>query len=525
MRDFELPGRSPAYALNGMVATSHPVAARVALRLLEDGGNAVDAAIAGAVVLGIAEPQSTGIGGDLFALVRPAGTEDVIALNGSGRAPSGLSAAALRAKGLTAIPTESADAVTIPGAVDAFCRLSARFGRGGLANSLAPAIRYADQGIPVAPRVAFDWADEVPRMTPDARRHYAIDGRPLVTGDIFRAPGQAEVLRRIARDGRDAFYKGEVADDMLAALTALGGSHTADDFAATEATWGDTIATDFAGHQVLEHGPNGQGITALLLLNILKNFDLSGMDPFGADRAHIEAEATKLAYDARNRFVADPVHMTRAGHMLSQATADRLAALIDPRRAMPMPPPGAEAVHRDTILITVVDADRMAVSLIYSVFHSFGSGIASPKFGIALQNRGAGFTLTEGHPNEAAGGKRPMHTIIPAMLKQGGRVVMPFGVMGGQYQANGHARFVTNHLIYGMDPQQAIDGPRCFPEAGRLMVERGYSDAVKADLAARGHKITAPDGPIGGAQAILMADSGLLIGGSDPRKDGCALGY
>jgi gamma-glutamyltranspeptidase/glutathione hydrolase len=508
-----------------MVATSHPIAARAALRILEDGGNAVDAAIAGAVVLGIAEPQSTGIGGDLFALVKPADSEEVIALNGSGRAPKGLSAAALRARGLTAIPTESAHSVTIPGAVDAFCRLSARFGRNGLAESLGPAIRYAEQGIPVAPRVAFDWADEVGRMTQDARRHFSRDGKPLAAGDIFRAPGQAEVLRRIARDGRDSFYVGEVADDMLAALHALGGTHTAEDFAATEATWGEAIATDFAGHEVLEHGPNGQGITALLLLNILKNFDLSALDPFGADRAHIEAEAAKLAYDARNRFVADAAHMTRADHMLSQATADRLAALIDTKRAMPMPPPGAEAVHRDTILITVVDADRMAVSLIYSVFHSFGSGIASPKFGIALQNRGAGFTLAEGHPNEAAGGKRPMHTIIPAMLKRNGRVVMPFGVMGGQYQACGHARFVTNHLTYGMDPQFAIDGPRCFPQAGALMVESGYSDAVKADLAARGHDVVRPDGPIGGAQAILMTADGQLIGGSDPRKDGCALGY
>lgn len=525
MRDFQLPGRSPTLATKGMVATSHPLAARTALRILEDGGNAVDAAIAGAVLLGFAEPQSTGIGGDLFALVKPAGDERVVSLNGSGRAPQGLSAAALRARGLSAIPTESAHAVTIPGAVDAFCRLSERFGRQGLADSLAPAIRYADEGIPVAPRVAFDWADEVGRMTPDARRHFARDGKPLVAGDIFRAPGQADVLRRIARDGRDAFYTGEVAEDMLAALTALGGTHMPDDFARTEASWGEPVGAGFCGHEVLEHGPNGQGVTALLLLNILKNFDLSAMEPFGADRAHVEAEAAKLAYDARNRLVADPAHMTRLDHMLSQSTADRLAALIDPKRAMPMPPPGAGAVHRDTVLITVVDADRMAVSLIYSVFHSFGSGIASPRFGIALQNRGAGFTLAEGHPNEAAGGKRPMHTIIPAMLRRDGRVVMPFGVMGGQYQANGHARLVANLLTYGMDPQEAIDGPRCFPEAGILAVERGYSDRVRAELASRGHDVRDPEGPIGGAQAILMDPSGILIAGSDPRKDGCALGY
>jgi gamma-glutamyltranspeptidase/glutathione hydrolase len=525
VRDFQLPGRSPTYATNGMVATSHTLAAQAALRILENGGNAVDAAIAGAVLLGFAEPQSTGIGGDLFALVKPAGQEKVVALNGSGRAPKGLTAAALRAQGLKVIGTESAHAVTIPGAVDAFCRLSERYGRQGLADSLAPAIHYADAGIPVAPRVALDWSDEIPRMTPDALRFYAKDGKPLVAGDIFRAPGQAEVLRRIAKHGRDAFYTGEVAEDMLAAVRALGGTHTLEDFAATEATWGDPVAGEYAGHELLEHPPNGQGATAILLLNILKSFDLASFDPFGVERAHIEAEATKLAYDARNRFIADYDHVTRLQHMLSQDTADRLAALIDPKRAMPMPPPGAEAVHRDTILITVVDKDRMAVSLIYSVFHSFGSGIASPKFGIALQNRGAGFTLTEGHPNEANPGKRPMHTIIPAILKKAGKVVMPFGVMGGQYQANGHARLVTNFLTYGLDPQEAIDGPRCFPEAGVLTVERGYGEKVRAGLAGLGHVVRDPDGPIGGAQAIFMDPSGILVGGSDPRKDGCALGY
>ncbi|MFN0116110.1 MAG: gamma-glutamyltransferase family protein [Paracoccaceae bacterium] len=525
MRDFELPGRSPTLATNGMVATSHPLAARAALRILEDGGNAVDAAIAGAVLLGIAEPQSTGIGGDLFALVKPAGEERVIALNGSGRAPMGLSAAALRAQGLKTIGTESPHSVTIPGAVDAFCRLSARFGRLGLADSLAPAIRYADQGIPIAPRVAFDWSDEVDWMTHDARRHFSKGGAPLATGDIFRAPGQAEVLRRIARDGRAAFYEGEVAEDMLAALHALGGTHSPDDFAATEATWGEPVAGSFAGHELLEHPPNGQGATAILMLNILKRFNLAALDPFGAARAHLEAEAAKLAYDARDRFIADPSLATRLPHILSADTADRLAALIDPARAMPMPPPGAEAVHRDTVLITVVDADRMAVSLIYSVFDSFGSGIASPKFGIVLQNRGAGFTLTERHPNEAGPGKRPLHTIIPAMLKKEGRVTVPFGVMGGHYQACGHARLVTNLLTYGMDVQEAIDGPRCFPKAGRLLVERGYSGKVRAELASLGHDLVAPDEPIGGAQAILIGADGVLWGGSDPRKDGCALGY
>ena len=258
---------------------------------------------------------------------------------------------------------------------------------------------------------------------------------------------------------------------------------------------------------------------------MLKHFDIAGMDPWGAERAHIEAEATKLAYDARNRFLSDPDYMTRLDHMTSPDTAAKLVALIDPGKAMPAGVPGAEAVHKDTIYITVVDKDRMCVSLIYSVFKDFGSGIASDKFGILFQNRGAGFTLQEGHPNEAGPGKRPMHTIIPAIVKKGDKVLMPFGVMGGQYQSTGHARFMTNFIDFGMSPQEAIDGPRCFAEGGELRVEDGYSDSVKAELAALGHNIVRPGTAIGGAQAILLHEDGVLEGGSDPRKDGCALGY
>jgi gamma-glutamyltranspeptidase/glutathione hydrolase len=249
------------------------------------------------------------------------------------------------------------------------------------------------------------------------------------------------------------------------------------------------------------------------------------MDPLGAERAHIEAEAAKLAYDARNRFLADPDHTTRLAHMLAPETAAGLAALIDTKRAMPAAAPLSEAIHKDTVYITVVDRDRMAVSLIYSIFHGFGSGIASEKFGILLQNRGAGFSLEEGHPNELAPGKRPMHTIIPAMLKQGGDVIMPFGVMGGGYQPTGHARLVSNLSDFGMELQSAIDAPRCFADGGVLKVERGYDAAVRQALADLGHKIDVPDTPLGGAQAIRIDASGVLIGGSDPRKDGCALGY
>lgn len=524
-RDFQSPGRSLVYAANGLCATSHPLAARTAMRLLEDGGNAVDAAIAAAVLLGFCEPQMCGLGGDCFVLLKPAGAERLVALNGSGRAPAGLDAAALRAEGHAAVPPLSAAAVTVPGAVDALTRLSADWGRLGLAASLAPAIAYAERGVPVAPRVARDWADGPDLLSGDARRFYLVDGRAPRAGAVFRAPGQAEVLRRIAREGRAAFYEGEVAEDMVASLRALGGAHTLDDFAATACAYVEPIAGPYRGHELVELPPNGAGATAILLAKILARFDLAALDPLGAARAHLEAEATKLAYDARNRFVADPeASPLRLEHMLSDATADALAALVDPSRVLPDPAAAAEAVHRETVYLTVVDRDRMAVSLIYSTFHPFGSGLASARFGINLQNRGAGFTLTPGHPNEAAGGKRPMHTIIPAMLRRDGRLVMPFGVMGGPYQPAGHVRVISNLLDFGMDAQAAIDAPRSFAWNGALELETGYPEAVAAGLAALGHRIERRASPLGGAQAIVI-DGDVLIGASDPRKDGCALGY
>lgn len=526
MRDFQLPGRSEVFAVNGVCATSHPLAAKTAIDILERGGNAVDAAIAGAVLLGLAEPQSCGIGGDCFVLLKPAGSEEIIALNGSGRAPAGLSAAALRDRGHTAIGTESVDAVTMPGAVDALCRLSEDHGRLGLAACLAPAIRYAEEGVPVAPRVALDWAESAGRLQGAGRRHFLSSGKAPVAGDLFRCPAHAEALRLIGRHGRAGFYEGPVAEDMIASLRAAGGRHTHDDLAATRSDYGSPVAGAFLGHEVLEHAPNGQGATALLMLNILRRFDLARFDPFGAERAHVEAEAAKLAYDARDRFIADPDHTTRLDHLLSDKTAGRLAALIDPGRALPVARGAVEAVHRDTVYITVVDRDRMAISLIYSTYWSFGSGLASDRYAILLQNRGAGFSLIEGHPNEAGPGKRPLHTIIPAMLRRDGRLVMPFGVMGGGYQPAGHARLVTNILTYGLSPQQAIDAPRSFADAGVLKLERGYGPMVAADLAAKGHRVIAPNLPLGGAQAILIDHArGVLVGASDPRKDGCALGY
>ena len=527
MRNFSSPGRSTVIASNGMCATSHPLAAKIAIQMLEQGGNAVDAAIAAAMILNIAEPQMTGLGGDCFALVKPAGVEEIIGLNGSGRSPAALDAEAMRQAGHKGIPKTGIESVTIPGAVDAMVTLSADWGKLDLKTILAPAIHYAQQGIPVGARTAFDWQSSAAFLQGVAKDYYLLNGQIPTEGQVFRAPQQAEVLRRIALSGRAGFYEGEVAQDMVTSLNALGGCHTLEDFAKTRCNYVEPISGTYRGMELVELPPNGQGATAILLGNILEQFDLSALDPFGAERTHIEAEATKLAYDARNRFIADPSNQEiRLAHMLSEETAKQLAAMIDMEKAMEAPAALSESVHKETVYLTVVDRDRMAVSLIYSIFNSFGSGMASDKFGLLFQNRGAGFTLEQGHPNEAAGGKRPMHTIIPAMLKKDGKVIMPFGVMGGQYQSTGHIRMVSNIVDYGMTPQESMDTPRSFAEAGELRLEDGYSEQVRTSLRALGHNVKILDKPLGGAQAIWIdTENDVLHGASDPRKDGCAIGY
>ncbi|MEL6640468.1 MAG: gamma-glutamyltransferase family protein [Pseudomonadota bacterium] len=525
MRDFSRPGRSTVFATNGMCATSHPLASKVAIQMLEAGGNAVDAAIAGAVLLGICEPQMTGIGGDCFVLMTPPGGDEVIALNGSGRAPAGLDAAALRAAGHTKISADNPHSVTMPGAVDAFCRLAKDHGKLGLKAALAPAVYYAEAGVPVAPRVADDWARDASILQGRAKDLFLLNGAVPRPGDVFRAPKQAEVLRLIATEGRDGFYDGPVADDMVKTLQAFGGTHQLQDFADVACEYTTPVHGSYGDLEIYEHPPNGQGATALLLLNILKHFDLSSLDPFGPERAHLETEATKLAYAWRNAAVADPDHVSRLDEMLSDETAAACAAQIQMDAVLPVNPPVAENTHKDTITITVVDKDRMCVSLIYSIFNGFGSGIATDQFGILLHNRGSGFTLTEGHANEAGPGKRPMHTIIPGLAMKNGKPFMPFGVMGGQYQATGHARLITNMVDYGLDPQSAIDAPRCFIENGELRVETAYPPDVRHALSELGHDVVDPPTPIGGAQAIVVHSNGVLEGASDPRKDGIALGY
>ncbi len=525
MRDFHLPGRSAVFAENGLCATSHPIAAHVAIDILKRGGNAMDAAIAGAVLLGICEPAMTGIGGDCFALFSPPGSDEVLALNGSGRAPAHASAAKMRAQGHQAIPLNSAHAVTMPGAVDAFCHLSENWGKLGLGAILAPAIHYAERGVPVAPRVHFDWARRAETLQGAARQFYLHNGQPPNIGTLFSAPKQADVLRRIAKHGRAGFYSGEVAEDIIASLQALDGAHQLDDIEAVQCTQTSPISGQYKHLELLEHPPNGQGATAHLLLNILSHFDHPSDDPNDPIRLHIEAEASKMAYTFRDRLIADPDQPTQWQDMLSPTVAAKLAEQIDLTQAGSFPQTQSETVHKDTVYITVVDQDRMAVSLIYSIFHGFGSGIASEKFGILMQNRGAGFNLIDGHPNELAAGRRPMHTIIPAMLREKGKVTMPFGVMGGQFQPVGHARLLRNLTDYGMDLQQAIDAPRAFATNGVLQMERGYNKETMAALENMGHLVTVPDVPLGGAQAIKILQSGTLEGASDARKDGCALGY
>ncbi|MCW1934595.1 gamma-glutamyltransferase family protein [Pararhodobacter zhoushanensis] len=516
------------YATEAMCATSHPAAARVALDILGQGGNAVDAAVAGAVVLGYCEPAMAGLGGDVFALIHDAKTGESRGLNGSGRAPAALHAADLRARGMTAVGLDSIHAVTVPGAVDAFDRLIAQEGRLDLATVLAPAIRVAERGVPVHRRTAIDGTTFAGRLQGAGRQHFLRDGQSYREGDLFTAPGQAEALRLIARDGARAFYEGPVMEDILATLRAEGGLHTAEDFAKTEATPVTPIRRAYRGHDLVELPPNGQGATALLLSGLLERFDIARLDPKGAERVHIEAEATRLAYGARNRFIGDPGEgALNLDGMLSEAAIDEMAGQIDLTRAGQPLSPRPEALHKDTVYITVVDGEGLCVSLIYSLFWPYGSGFASERFGIPLQNRGAGFTLQEGHVNELIGGKRPLHTLLPGLLEVPGQYAMPFGVMGGAYQATGHAHFVSNLVDFGMDVQAAIDAPRSFLDitSGKLEIESTFDEAVAARLAEMGHTVTRAAIGMGGAQAIRRdAATGLLTGGSDPRKDGLALG-
>ena len=527
MRNLFLPGRSPTLARDAAVATSHPLATSAALAILADGGNAVDAAIAAVAVQCVVEPHMTGIAGDCFAIYAPAGGAPV-ALNGSGRAPAGASVARLTEAGLTEIPQASPHAVTVPGAISAWTTLHGDHGRLPLERVFAAAIDYAENGYPVTARVAADWALAEPLLNGNegAKAILLPGGRAPRFGERHSQPRLGARLREVAAGGAAAFYTGATARAMVAALSALGGVHTEEDFAngADTAVYVDPIGMDYRGYEVLECPPNGQGVVALLILNILSQFDL-GPDVPLAERIHIHAEATKQAYHHRDELLGDPAGMDDlVERLLSPARAQALAARIEPGRAGPASL-WDEPEHKDTVYLCVVDGDGNAVSFINSLFHGFGSGIMDPETGVLFHSRGASFRLIEGHPNALMPGRRPMHTIIPAMLRREGRTVMPFGVMGGHYQAAGQAAFLSGMLDQGLDVQAAMDAPRAFAFGGKLQVEPTVDEATRETLRQWGHAVDVVKTPIGGSQAIWIDGAGVLLAGSDQRKDGLALGY
>jgi gamma-glutamyltranspeptidase/glutathione hydrolase len=525
-RDFHLPGRSPVYATEGMVATSHPLASVVALDALRAGGTAADAAVAAVAALGVLEPQMTGIGGDCFCLVAKPGAP-LWGYNGSGRSGAKARAETLLAQGVTAISADSVHAVTVPGAVEAWDAILKVHGRLGLDRALAPAIRFAEQGTPVAPRVAYDWGifGDALRSDPGAARHFLRNGRAPAAGDIMRYPALAGVLRAIAAGGPKAFYDGAAAEDIVATLAPRGSFLTREDFARHQGETATPIATNYRGLDVVELPPNGQGLVALVLLNILERFDLAALDPVGAERMHIQLEAARLAYAVRDTHIADPAFMRMSvPALLDKTFARALADRIDRRKRVPMPPAPAPGSH--TVLVTVVDRDRTAVALINSIFREFGNRVATEKTGILLHNRGSGFVVDPDHPNSIGPSKRPLHTLVPAFGLRDGRCELAFGVMGAAYQAMGHASVVANIIDYGMDPQAALEHPRFFFLDEITEVERGVSAAAIAGLRERGHDVQLRPLPFGGGQAIRIDwERGVLIGASDHRKDGCALGY
>ena len=531
MRDYEKPGRSPVMARNGMAATSHPLSSLAAVNVLQDGGNALDAAVAACAVQCVVEPGSTGIGGDCFALLSPDGSDRIIAYDGSGRAPAAATTGWYAANGISAIGRQTPHAVTVPGAVEAWARLLRDHGTRSLGELLRPAIELAREGYAVSPRVAHDWAGQAALLRADAQaaRVFLPEGELPAAGTVHRQPELAETLRLIGEHGPDAFYRGAVAADMVETLQQLGGLHTLDDFAAARGSYEQPITAAFRDHEVFECPPAGQGVIALLILNILSGFKAEG-DPLSADRLHIEIEATRLAYSIRDAVLADPAQgAVPVDWLLSEELAAELRGRIDLRRALSDIPAFLPPEHRDTVYICVVDKNRMAVSFINSIFTPFGSGIVAPRSGVLFHNRGQSFVLTPGHANAIAPGKRPLHTIIPGMAVRDGRVAMPFGVMGGHYQAMGHAHFVSKVVDFGLDMQAAIDMPRLFPRLGgglEVEAEATLPADTRAELMARGFKLVPPSWAIGGAQAIgIDWRTGVLTGASDHRKDGVALGY
>jgi gamma-glutamyltranspeptidase/glutathione hydrolase len=525
-------GRSTVYAPNGAIATSQPLATAAGLHVLQNGGNAVDAAVTAAIVLSLVEPHMTGLGGDLFALVWSAKDKKLYGLNASGRSGSLMTFAELTKRGRRSI--SGVEAVTVPGSVSGWHALLTRFGTKTLADAMQPTIKYAEVGFPVTPIIASDWQGSEAKLKrdPGAAATYLIDSqRAPRAGEWFRNPDYAKTLRAIASGGPGVLYGGELGKRVADHIQKLGGFITVEDLKAHQVSWVEPLSVAFRGYRLWEMGPHNQGIAALEMLRILDAYDLKSMGHNSAKYLHHLIEAKKLAYADLNEYVSDPATMKiKPEVLLSDQFIEARRKLIDPNKAADRPGPGAAVTETETIYLTASDSEGNMVSLINSNFDYFGSGVAVPGTGFVLQDRGAGFNLREGHANVAAPRKLPFHTLVPAFVTRTNNGVeepfLSFGVMGGAMQPQGHVQVLLNLVVFGMDLQQAIDAARFRHNAGLgVSVERQLPADVRTQLTSMGHEIREANiGTFGGAQAIMKLVKGWAAG-SDPRKDGMAAGH
>lgn len=521
-------GRSTVYAPRGAVGTSQPLATGAALEILEAGGNAFDAAVAAAAVLNVTEPYMTGIGGDMFALAWSAEEGRLVGLDASGhsgsKTPTGEE---LRAAGEERVPYRGPRSITVPGALSGWNALVTRYGSMTLAQVLEPAIRIADEGFPVTPIIAQDWGNTVDVLREDegAAATFLVDGKAPVAGQWFRNPDLARTFRRIAGEGPGVFYGGGLGAEIVDRLDAMGGWLTLDDLAAQEVRWVEPMSVDYKGYTLWELPPAGQGVAALEMLEMLEGFDLKSMGHNSARYLHTLIEAKKLAYADLAEYVADPDYMEiDPQRLLDPQYVKARAALIDPRRAARRAEPGKPITDSETIYLSVADRYGNMVSFICSIYEYFGSGVVVPGTGFVLQDRGAGFNLEAGSPDEIGPNKLPFHTIIPAFVTKDGAPWLSFGVMGGSMQPQGHVQVLLNLLEFGMDPQEAIDAPRFRHVSGVTVAIENLPDSVADRLRALGHELRSPDGvAFGGAQAVMKLERGWAAA-SDPRKDGMAAG-
>jgi gamma-glutamyltranspeptidase/glutathione hydrolase len=528
--------RSPVYGRGGMVSASQPMAVAAGIEILSKGGNAADAAVAVAAALNVTEPTSTGIGGDMFALFFDAKTKQVSALNGSGRAPAALTLERLKSEGMNELPPFHPYTITVPGACAGWFDLIEKHGTKSMSEILSPAIRLAEEGFPAAELTSHFWQRGAERQLKAAPNgiEMTIDGRGPKAGEIFSNPGLAHTFRRISDGGKQAFYQGVIADAIAKVIQESGGCLTVDDLAAHTSTWEKPISVTYRGYRVYECPPNGQGITALIALNLLEGFDLSSIEPISADRLHLEIEAMRLAFADARWYVSDPKFSNiPIEQLLSKEYAAKRRKLIDARRATIDQKRGTPVTSSDTVYFSVADKFGNACSFINSNYMGFGTGIVPKGWGFTLQNRGHNFDLDPNHPNALAPRKRPYHTIIPAMAtrESDGSLFASFGVMGGFMQPQGHVQVFAALVDNGLDPQAALDLPRfCIEDGtagGAVALEEGIPDAIMADLAERGHQVQEVEGwdrALFGRGQIILRDpeSGVLIGGSDPRADGYA---